>query len=131
MQLCIKKELESLTGKLQHVCTVVKPGQSLLALPHRDSGRDMEGPHPSLYSSQVRCYLVGYLPGIVEWGLHATTPHSTVELGSHHEYTDAVGSFGCGAIRGTQWLKYAWPQSFGGKAIATLELLPTFQACMI
>ncbi len=130
-QLCIKKELQSLTGKLQHACSVVKPGRSFLRrLFELQAGTKKDHHHIPLCSA-ARSDIMWWHIFLESWNGVSMQPHSSLELTIHHIYTDATGSFGCDAIWGTQWLLYVWPRSFGQKAIATQELLPIIMACMM
>ena len=46
-------------------------------------------------------------------------------------YTDASGSFGCGACWGNQWLQLQWSEGAEEWSIAHKELLPVVIACMV
>ena len=67
--------------------------------------------------------VVAQVPGELEWGLHA---REEIDL-----FSDASGSFGCGAWWDSDWLQYAWPTSMAGKSIALKELVPIVMACLI
>ena len=70
--------------------------------------------------------MVGDVPG----GVAIFRPQG--QLGPHHEfYSDASGSFGCGAIWGDRWLQLKWPPSFATVVIAPKELIPVVMACAI
>ena len=127
----MKKELESLTGKLQHDCIVVKPGRSFLHQQFELQAATKKSHHhvPLWGACQVRPCLVGHLPGVMQW-VAIILPFMPAAP-PHHEYTDVAGGFGCGALLGRHWFQYTWPSTFQGRAIATQELLPIVMVCMI
>ena len=48
-----------------------------------------------------------------------------------HLYTDASGSYGCGAWWGVEWMQLQWPAGTEEWSIAYKELLPIVLACMV
>ena len=46
-------------------------------------------------------------------------------------YSDASGSFGCGASWSTHWFKLPWPPGNGYRSIVQKELLPIILACIL
>ena len=48
-----------------------------------------------------------------------------------HLFSDASGSFGCGAWWGQSWLRVAWTRSMGEWSIARKELFPIVLAVML
>ncbi len=47
-------------------------------------------------------------------------------------YSDASGSFGCGAVvEGIGWFQIQWPETWGGVDIATKELIPVVVAAAL
>ena len=59
---CMKKELESLTGKLQHVCIVVKPGRSFLRRLFKLQAATKKSHHHIPLRGAVRSALPGGTP---------------------------------------------------------------------
>ena len=49
----------------------------------------------------------------------------------HEVFTDASGSYGCGAVWARQWLQLEWPPCFRGAPIAPKELVPIVMACIL
>jgi hypothetical protein len=45
--------------------------------------------------------------------------------------SDAAASLGCGAIWGSYWFSFAWPESFAGHNITVLELFPLVVAAHV
>ena len=48
-----------------------------------------------------------------------------------HLYSDASGSFGCGAWQNSRWFQFTWPADYAGQSIATKELVPIVMACVL
>ena len=128
---CIKKELESLTGKLQHACILVKPGRSFLRRLFELQAATKKSHHHIPLRGPVRSDLAWWDTFLDSWNGVAIIPPSMAVAPPYHVYTDAAGGFGCEAIWGRHWFQYRWPSAFQGRAIATQELLPIVMACMI
>ena len=66
------------------------------------------------------------------WRL-GTEPLSCLTVGyrgaSRHVFSDASGSFGCGAVWGDHWFQFQWPGGWGGRNITLKEILPVVFAC--
>ena len=127
---CTKRELQSLAGHLNHACKVVRPGRrflrGLFGLISQFGRRD----HMIRLSSSFRadlewwhvfvasCNGVSLLKGrrSSEW---------RVEI-----WSDASGSWGCGAVWGVCWIQFSWEScpSFASASIAPKELLPIIMA---
>ena len=48
-----------------------------------------------------------------------------------HLYSDASGSFGCGAWAGRRWLQLPWPDAVRNWAISTKEMVPIVLAAVL
>ena len=128
---CKRKELESLTGKLQHACTVVKPGRTFLRrLLELLAGTRKDHHHIPLRGA-AKSDIAWWDLFLETWNGVSIIPPSGMELVTHHCWTDAAGGTGCGAVWDRQWFQYLWDQTPQGETIATLELLPIALACMI
>ena len=129
---CCKKELQSLVGKLQHACKVVKHGRSflrrvieLLAAVKRDFH------HIRLHvNASFRSDLVWWDTFLEGWN---GTSFLTDRRGEHsalfHLYSDASGGFGCGAHWNREWLQFEWPEGWGGRNITLKEIVPVVFVC--
>ena len=128
---CSVRELQSLAGKLQHACKVVRPGRTFLR-------RIFE-----LLKGCGRCQTFVYLNAafrsdLTWWHLFLDTWNgvdmmdnpanysSSVDL-----YADASGRFGCAAWCGCHWLQVPWWDAMGKWSIAAKELIPTVLASML
>ena len=128
---CTKKELESLVGKLQHACVVVKPGRSFLCGLFELQAATKKPHHHIPLRGAVRSDIAWWDTFLESWNGVAIIPPTMPVAQPHQVYTDAAGSFGCGAIWGRHWFRYMWPPAFQGRPIITQELLPIIMACMI
>ena len=103
---CRKRELQSLVGKLQHACKVVKPGRSflrqmfeLLAGVHKDY-------HHIRLNTSFRSDLVWWDTFLEAWnGKSILRRPFDDAVGDVTLFSDASGSFGCGA-----WWAHHWFQ---------------------
>ena len=120
---CTRKELESLLGHLAHAATVIRPGRIFLR--HLFSLLSVAS-KPSFFvrlNSVARADLLWWHCLIDHWnGLSFFPPASP----SSHVYSDASGTFGCGAVNQVMglWFQLQWPLSWAEVGIAAKELLP-------
>ena len=107
---CRKKELESLHGQLAYASKVVKPGKTFTRRPIEL----LVGFRRSYYHIQLneefKADLMWWMTFMSSW--NGTTIITPTEQGhrEHHIWTDASGSFGCGAVAPLQeeWLQWRW-----------------------
>ena len=138
---CWKRELESLAGKLQHACKVVRIGRCFM---RRFYALISVGGHPSSLLRMNRelqedvwwwSTWVEYWNGIsVVWDAQRCDP-------DHHVWSDASGSWGCGAVWGGRWFQAEWSISLkeslasslgpGKDSIAVRELIPVAIAAAV
>ena len=129
---CRKRELQSLVGKLQHACKVVKPGRSflrrmfeLLAGMHKDH-------HHIRLNTSFRSDLVWWDTFLEAWnGKSFLRRPFDDAVGDVSLFSDASGSFGCGAWWAHHWFQFEWPGSWGGRNIMLKEILPVVLACAV
>ena len=128
---CTKRELQSLAGKLQHACKVVKPGRTFLrrlfelqqiaSLPH----------HHICLSSAFKSDLAWWHCFLAEWNGIAMLQGHNQQRKEFHCFTDASGHYGCGAFWGGHWIQHAWREPFLGESITPKELVPIVLACVV
>ena len=128
---CRRKELESLIGKLQFAGAVVKPGRTFLRRLFELLSAAKKDHHHIALRKAAKSDIIWWDTFLELWNRVALMPPVVPRHASHHLFTDASGSSGCGAIWGRQWLQYQWQGGFREKPIATQELLPILLACMI
>ena len=116
--------LLSRIGELAHAAKVVIPGRTFLrrmldtahSCPHID--------HWIRLNKEFRSDLLWWHTFIDQWkgvsvlAVHVNQPPATTV------FTDASGSWGCGAIDGVRWLQCQWNRSCHEVNIATKELVP-------
>ena len=128
---CLKKDLQSLVGKLQHACKVVRPGRTFL----RRMFELLKG------TSRRQCFirlntafrsdLSWWCMFLESWNGISMLEDATNRSPDCHLYSDASGSLGCGAWSGSSWFQYLWPNEFSTRSIAVKELLPIVMACIV
>ncbi len=123
---CTRKELESLVGHLSHAATVIRPGRiflrqlfSLLSIAAK--------PHYQIrLNATVHADLQWWACFLQDWNgsslFHQPNPTT-------HVYSDASGSFGCGAFdTALGWFQLQWPSHWTTIDIAVKEFLPVVVA---
>ena len=128
---CLKRELQSLAGKLQHACKVVRPGRTFLRRVFELLSVTSRKHHHIRLNAMFRSDLLWWSTFLSTWNGVAIIPEegdSGIKL-----FTDASGGIGCGAWCGNQWLQYKWPQtnSFRDLPITQKEVLPVISACAV
>ena len=132
-KVCTKKELRSLAGHLSSACKVVRPGRrflrgifGLLSQFHR---RD----HSIRLSAGFRADVEWWHVFVSSWNGVSMMRRESLFSPGVEIWSDASGSWGCGAYWGAQWLQVAWKEwpAFSSAAIAAKELLPIIVAAAI
>ena len=119
-----KRNLQSLTGLLQHATKVVQPGRPFL---HRLYGLQNIGSLPTHHirlNQAARSDITWWFLFVerwnglsIAWDLRQCSSDITV-------YPDASGSWGCGAYSASHWFQLKWPAQVEHLSIATKELFP-------
>ena len=127
---CTTRDLQFLVGHLNHVCKVVRPGQSFLR-------RIIDLLQVSLArrhrASAVRLNL-GFRSDMAWWTEFVCTWNGTAflttgDLAPTAEFTsDASGSWGCGAWHGHQWLQIPWDSKAQALDVSCKEVIPIILA---
>lgn len=126
----LKRELQSLTGLLQHAAKVVRPGRTFMRSLHALQ---------SVPSRKVRLN-VAARADIIWWyifvrrwngvsmlwdlGLGKLNPEVRV-------YSDASGGWGCGAYCLPHWFSLRWPPALAAASIQVKELIPVVIAAAL
>ena len=126
-KVCIRRELESLIGTLQHACKVVRPGRAflrrmidLLRCPQRPH-------HHTRLNLQFRADLKWWRMFAAGWNGTALLP--TMAPASVEVTSDASGQWGCGAWSRCNWFQFEWPDTARHHHIAFKELFAIPLAC--
>ena len=135
---CERRELESLVGKLAHAAKVVKPGRTFLRRMFELLGGARRPHHHLRLSLAFRSDLLWWDCFISSWNGCRMIPFDQAR--AIHVWTDASGSFGCGAVVPVsgKWLQLAWPSAYsedalhlGRESITFKELIPIVLACAV
>ena len=105
---CLKRELQSLAGKLQHACKVVRPERTFLRRAFELVSVTSRKHHHIRLNAMFRSDLLWWSTFLSTWNGVVIIPEegdSGIKL-----FTDASGGIGCGVWCGNQWLQYKWPQ---------------------
>ena len=135
---CRRSELESLVGKLAHASTVVRPGKTFMRRMFELLAGIRKAHHHIRLGQSFRSDILWWVTFMEEWNGVALIPGHRRPRPSHHVWSDASGSVGCGAFdpASHQWFQLKWRQSREGlgegiDSILALELLPIVIACVI
>ena len=130
---CSKRELQSLAGHLNHACKVVRPGRRFLrgifGLISQFGKRD----HMIRLNAAFRADLEWWHIFVSSWNGVSMMGRESLLIPGVEIWSDASGSWGCGAVWDLQWLQVKrsdWP-SFTTATIAVKELLPIIVAAAI
>ena len=133
-----REELESLIGKLNHACKVVRPGKTFM----RRMFELLTGTRRAHYyvhlSTAMLSDLRWWATFMEEWNGASLLQEFGQRQVSHKCWTDASGSFGCGAVWGVEWLQVEWPTAYmvrdralREESITLKELVPVVLACAV
>ena len=126
---CTRRELESLTGHLAHAAIVIRPGRIFLRPLFALIATAAKPHHYVHLNLSVRADLRWWLHLLQAWNGSSFFPPP---LPSVHMYSDASGSFGCGAFnRPHGWFQLQWPPSWLSVNIATKEFVPVVTAAAL
>ena len=124
---CTKRDLQSLVGKLQHACKVVRPGRSFLC-------RMFELLRGTAKKQHFIRLNRSFHSDLRWWHLFLESWNGVAMMGSRewqpkiHLFSDVSGSFGCGGWWDQSWLQVAWTSDVQE---AQKELLPIVLAAML
>ena len=108
---CTRRELERLLGHLSHAATIIHPGRIFLRQLFNLLPQARRPFHHVRLNRQARADLRWWQHFLQAWNGIAFFPAMEVSV---HIYSDASGSFGCGAFNPqSEWLQLQWPASWG------------------
>ena len=135
---CLKKEMDSLVGKLSHAAKVVRPGKTFLRNLYQKLAETEQPYHHIRFNIPVKSDLMWWAMFIQSWNGVSMLREYSSQQSDFEAWTDASGSFGCGAIWGKRWLQASWSDVYKGDlkveeedGITLKELLPIILACAI
>ena len=125
-----RKQLESLVGHLCHAAMVLRPGRTFL---HNLFMLLSKVSHPSHYvwrNLETRADLAWWQRLLQYWNGVSFSPSPSPTC---HIYSDASGSFGCGAIQPIigSWFQLQWPAAWDATGIAAKELVPIVVSALL
>lgn len=123
-----KRSMLSLIGELAHASKVVAPGRTFLR-------RMLDTAHsrPSLnhwirLNQEFRADVMWWHAFVDQWNGVSLLAAHVYQTPAVSVFTDASGSWGCGATDGNSWFQCAWHHSWRDINIATKELVPIILA---
>ena len=137
---CVKRELESLAGKLAHASRVVKPGKMFMRRLFELLGGVRQGYHHVRINASCQSDILLWDTFLESWNGTSMIQPSVRGQTAVHIWTDASGLVGCRALNPAtkRWLQLKWPEDnvFGGvllreESITFKELLPIVLACAV
>ena len=138
---CVKRELESLAGKLQQACKVVRPGRCFLRHLYVATAGPRPQSAPIRVNRAIRADIRWWHTFLQQWNGVSLLWNCGKQEPDEEIYTDASGSWGCGGHWRTRWFSIPWngpsgtPQWVLGlqreDSIAVRELLPIVIAAVV
>lgn len=128
---CKKRDLLSLIGTLSHACKVIKPGRSFLRRLIDLSKRVSDLNHFVRLNVQARSDIEWWFRFASTWNgvsMLYQTGHFNC---SASVWTDASGTWGCGAFYDDKWFQLCWPPSLRSSHITVKELVPVVLAAAV
>ncbi|XP_065884054.1 uncharacterized protein [Dysidea avara] len=131
--------MESLVGKLAHACKVVRPGKTFLRHLYQKLSQTAQPYHHISFNMPVRSDLMWWALFLRSWnGVSILREYGGPQQFSNEIWTDASGTFGCGAVWGKRWLQASWSSMYknglgevGEDGITLKELVPIVVACAV
>lgn len=126
--------LESLVGLLQHASKVVHPGRTFVRrLYDLLAATSHYRPHYSIrLNRECQADIEWWCSFLLSWNGVSILREFRASDPDIEIYSDASGSWGCGALWGTQWFQLEWGDlPVAHESIAAKELLPVLIACIV
>lgn len=122
---CIRKDLESLIGYLQHACRVIPQGRTFLRRMINLLTAFRREDHPIRLNKEFHLDLAWWLEFFKSWnGLSFLLYPRWAPLPDFQISSDASGALGYGAILMSHWFSGSWSLSQLNSSIAYKELFP-------
>ena len=117
-----KRELQSLAGSLQHAARVVKPGKCFTRRVHELSAVRHKPYHKVRLNRDFRSDIVWWSVFLDQWNGVSLLWQAEDTIPDIQVFSDAAGSWGCGALSQESFFQHQWPTSMVGYSIAHKEL---------
>lgn len=130
---CTKRELLSLIGQLQHATVVVRPGCSFLCQLISLSKSVNKPSHHLHIDREARSDILWWHSFLEGWNGSSLLSVAREQTPDKTFYSDASGSWGCGAHWESEWFQLPWDQvtEMRQMNIASQELLPVVMAAAV
>ena len=126
-----KRELQSLTGLLQFATKVIRPGRSFIRQLYAMQSIGSHPGHHIRLNSAARADIVWWHLFATNWNGISMLWDSSIRSPEYNLFSDASGSWGCGAYWDFQWFHLKWPDHLQSLPIAIKELTPVVIAAAI
>lgn len=104
-----KREVQSLTGLLQHATKVVRPGRAFMRRLHVLQSVGSSPSHNVRMNVSARADIVWWHTFVSQWnGVSMLWDHQRASP-DVRVVSDASGSWGCGAVALPEWFSLEWP----------------------
>ena len=123
-----KKDLQKLTGLLQFATKVVRPGRPFL---RRLYAMQEIGSHPNHFirlNLPARADIMWWYLFVEEWNGVSLLWDLGLQKPNLEVYTDASGTWGCGAFLDPMWFQLQWSDRLIPLSIAVKEMFPVVLA---
>ena len=130
---CTKRELQSLTGQLQHAATVVRPGRTFIRRLYDMIAATRSAHHHVPLNIEARSDIAWWSTFLLSWnGVSMLTP-GLRQLPQHVVTSDASGHWGCGTYYcRAEWFQLSWQGTpLANASIAVKELVPLVVAAAL
>ena len=101
-------ELQSLAGKLQHACKVVRPGRTFLGHVFKTMHVTGKRYHHVRLNAGFRSDITWWHTFLACWNGVAIMPGMGVKGLAIEAFTDASGAMGCGTWWSPHWMQLKW-----------------------
>lgn len=126
-----KEELQSLAGKLQHATKVVKPGRCFIRTAYELASLRKRAHDPVRITRELKTDLAWWSTFLNQWQGTSLMWDHLHHLPEVIVFSDASGSWGCGALSAHSWIQHQWQPEIGNISIAHKELVPIVIACFL
>ena len=127
-----KRELQSLTGLLQHATKVVCPGRAFMRRLHALQAVGSSPHHNVRLNIQARADITWWHVFISRWnGVSMLWDQQRQSTPDVRVVSDASGNWGCGALSLPKWFALEWPSELQSASIQIKELIPAVIAAAL
>ena len=129
---CTRRELEHLIGLLHFACNVIPQGRPFVR--RLINLLCIAGPKPYHHvrlNAQTRSDILWWHTFISSWNRVSLLHLSQTAIPSANVFSDASGSWGCGAVWGKLWCQGRWPADWAPINIMVKELVPVVIAAAL